>query len=333
MRHLSLIVALCLPFGMPGAQPAPPEAAPPSAVTTGFMHAIHATNSVETTLAFYTALFGLEAEVRPFENPGVALLTDSPGATLRIAMLRFPGHGFNFELTEFMNVARTPTRPSIVDPGAPHMKIFVRDLLPVLEAADRLGAEVVTRSSSPVHVNTAQGTVEAIFLRDPDGYHVEAIELPDAPPGESNVVGSIMGLTVANLDEALAFWNGALGFALEADADYSRDAAVLDLYGIKGNIVYRTARGVVPGSNARIELIEFRDVPRTPFDLRVPDPGAAGLAIRVAGIEALVPKLAASGVRVVSKDGKLVEWNATLRNVFVKDPNGFNLELVGETGK
>jgi hypothetical protein len=32
----------------------------------------------------------------------------------------------------------------------------------------------------------------------------------------------------------------------------------------------------------------------------------------------------------VSKDGELVNWSPTLRNVFVKDPNGLNIELVGE---
>jgi hypothetical protein len=34
-------------------------------------------------------------------------------------------------------------------------------------------------------------------------------------------------------------------------------------------------------------------------------------------------------VQVLSKDGALVEWDARTRNVFVKDPDGLNLELVG----
>ena len=37
----------------------------------------------------------------------------------------------------------------------------------------------------------------------------------------------------------------------------------------------------------------------------------------------------ANGGRVLSKDEALVEWSETVRNVFVKDPNGLNLELVG----
>jgi catechol 2,3-dioxygenase-like lactoylglutathione lyase family enzyme len=324
-----LLVSFCA-----GAQPAT-AAAPPSAATIGFMHAIHATNNVETTLAFYTETFGVRADVRPFENPAVAILTDSPGAKLRIAMLQFPGHGFDFELTEFGNVPRTPARPSIVDPGGPHMKILVRDFRPVLAALDKVGATIVTRSTKPVRVKTPQlGTVDAIFFRDPDGYLVEAVQVsPQEGAKDGNVVGSIMGLTVADLDASLAFWHGQLGFDIERDGAYSKDAAMLDLFGVKGNIEFRTAHGVVPGSNARIELVEFRGVPRKPFDLRVPDPGASGMAIRVAAIDQLLPRLDAAGVRIVSKDRKLVEWSETLRNVFVKDPNGLNIELVGDAPK
>ena len=325
-----------------GAQTAPPAAptvgpaaAPPSAATVGFMHAIHATNNVETTLAFYTEVFGVKAEVRPFENPAVPILTDSPGVKLRVAMLRFPGHGFNFELTEFTNVPRTPAQPAVVDPGAPHMKVLVRDLKPVLAGLDKVHATIVTRSTKPVRVKTAQlGAVDAIMFRDPDGYLVEAVQAapPEGAP-EGNVVGSAMGLSVADLDKSLAFWHGQLGFDLERDGAYSKDAALLDLFGVKGNIEFRTAHGVVPGSNARIEVIEFRGVPSKPFDLRVPDPGASGMCIRVAAIDQLLPKLAAGGVRVVSKDRKLVEWSPTIRNVFVKDPNGLNIELVGDAPK
>ena len=53
----------------PAQSPAPPAApatAPVKGATTGFMHAIHATNNVETTLAFYREVFGLDAKVTPF---------------------------------------------------------------------------------------------------------------------------------------------------------------------------------------------------------------------------------------------------------------------------
>src|SRR5262245_64809234 len=71
----------------------------------GLMHAIHSTNDVEKTLAFYQAVFGLAGQVRPFQSSGPQILTDSPGATLRVAMTQLKG-GFNFELTEFGNIKR-----------------------------------------------------------------------------------------------------------------------------------------------------------------------------------------------------------------------------------
>jgi hypothetical protein len=70
-------------------------------------------------------------------------------------------------------------------------------------------------------------------------------------------------------------------------------------------------------------------VSRKPFDLRVTDAMACGMAIRIGHIRDVLAKIKASGGRVLSRNEELVEWSDTIRNVFVKDPNGFNLELVG----
>ena len=304
---------------------------PAGSGTVGFMHAIHATNVVEQTLAFYTDVFGLSGQVQPFANEAVPILTDSPGVRLKVSMLRIPGDGFNFELTEFSNVARTPAQPQIWDPGAPHMKILVRDLEPVLAAVRKLGAPVLTTSRAPVAVSTPIGNVKAIMFRDPDGYIVEAVQAQapaDAPP-TGNVVGAIMGLTVEDMDTAMRFWHGLLGFELTGDRAFSTDPAILDLMGVPKGGSFRSVFGVVPGSKARIAMIEFKGVPRKPFSLRVPDPGASGMAIRVAAIGDLLARMKASGVRVISRNGELVNWSPTLRNVFVKDPGGLNIELVG----
>jgi catechol 2,3-dioxygenase-like lactoylglutathione lyase family enzyme len=311
-----------------------PAAAPPSAVTIGFMHAIHATNEVEKTLAFYRDVFGVSAQVRDFANQAVPILTNSPGVTLKVSMLNLPGQGFNFELTQFSNVERHAAQPQIWDPGAPHMKFLVRDLDPVVAAVKRAGTPILTKSGAPVALKRPDGEVKAVYFRDPDGYIVEAIQVPapaDAPPG--NVLGAIMGLTVRDLDESLKFWQEQLGWTFTGDKAFARDPAMLDLMGLPAGSEYRTLSGVVPGSRARMQITEFKGMARKPFDLRVPDPGASGMAIRVANIENLLPKLKQEGVRVVSKDGELVLWSATLRNVFVKDPNGLNIELVGEPSK
>ena len=313
---------------------APAPAAPPApagSATVGFMHAIHATNVVEKTLAFYTEVFGVMGQVRPFANEAVPILTDSPGVSLKVSMLTLPGQGFNFELTEFSNVTRTPAQPQIWDPGAPHMKILVRDLEPVMAAVKKLNAPILTTSRVPVAVSTPIGNVKAIMFRDPDGYIVEAVQAqapPDAP-ATGNVVGAIMGLTVEDMDTAMKFWHDLLGFELAGDKKFLTDPAILDLMGAPKGASFRAVFGVVPGSKARIAMIEFKGVPRKPFSLRVPDPGASGMAIRVAAIGDLLARMKASGVRVISRNGELVNWSPTVRNVFVKDPGGLNIELVG----
>ena len=305
--------------------------APTGVATVGFMHAIHATNVVEKTLAFYTEVFGVAGQVRPFANEAVPILTDSPGVSLKVSMLTLPGQGFNFELTEFSNVTRTPAQAQIWDPGAPHMKILVRDLEPVVAAIRKLNAPVLTTSRAPVGVTTPLGNVKAIMFRDPDGYIVEAVQapVPTGAPASGNVVGAIMGLTVEDMDAAMKFWNGLLGFDLSGDKAFSTDPGILDLMGIPKGGSFRSVFGVVPGSQARIAMIEFKGMPRKPFSLRVPDPGASGMAIRVAEIGELLARMKANGVRVLSKNAELVNWSPTIRNVFVKDPGGLNIELVG----
>lgn len=308
-----------------------PAPAPTGVATVGFMHAIHATNVVEKTLAFYTEVFGLSGQVQPFANEKVPILTDSPGVSLKVSMLRIPGEGFNFELTEFSNVARTPAQPQIWDPGAPHMKILVRDIEPVVAAIRRLNAPILTTSRALVALSTPLGNAQAIVFRDPDGYIVEAVQAPvpaDAP-ATGNVVGAIMGLTVEDMDTAMRFWRDLLGFDLAGDRTFLTDPAMLDLFGLPKGSSFRSVLGVVPGSKARISMIEFKGMTRKPFSLRVPDPGASGMAIRVADIADLLARMKANGVRVISKNGELVYWSPTLRNVFVKDPGGLNIELVG----
>ena len=296
----------------------------------GLMHAIHSTNDVDKTLAFYQAVFGLAGQVRPFQSTGPQILTNSPGATLRVAMTQLKG-GFNFELTEFGNVERQLNKqPDIADPGAPMMKIVVRDIDAVVAAAKKVNAPIVTKGAAPVMVPTSLGNARAIIMRDPDGYFVQAIQgTPAADSPEGVVLGAIMGLTVRDMDETLKYWNGLLGLELEGDKKFSNDAAMLDLLGLPHSASYRMAGGLISGSKARIEMIEIKGVPRKDFDLRVTDANASGMALRIGHIRELLAKHKAAGGRVLSRNGELVEWSDTIRNVFVKDPNGLNLELVG----
>ncbi|HXD73038.1 MAG TPA: VOC family protein [Vicinamibacterales bacterium] len=327
----------------------------------GLMHAIHSTNDVEKTLVFYQQVFALNGQVRGFDPKGPRILTNSPTASLRVAMMNLTGHtgpsAMNFELTQFGDLPRQENkRPDIRDPGAPMMKWLVRDLDTVVANVKRVGAPIVTRGGAPVTVMTPIGSAKAIIVRDPDGYFIEAIQAtpaiiaatdaeptpgrgrgrgpdanaaPAAPPPPSQVVGEVIGLTVRDMSETLKYWNGVLGMDMPQPTKWEKDQAMLDLLGLPKGAEYRLSSGVVSGSPAKIEFMEVKGISRKPFDLRVTDAMACGAAIRVGHIRDVLAKIKASGGRVMSKDEALVDWSDTIRNVFVKDPNGMNLELVG----
>jgi catechol 2,3-dioxygenase-like lactoylglutathione lyase family enzyme len=318
----------------------------------GLMHAIHSVNDVEKTLAFYQNVFALNGQISNFDPKGPRVLTNSPTATLRYAMTSLPG-AFNFELTQFGDLDRQMNkRPDIQDSGAPMMKILVRDLEAVVADAKKANAPIVTKGGAPVTAPTPIGTAKAIIMRDPDGYFIEAIQAtpaiiaaapapaagrgrgaaapaPATPPAPSQIVGAVMGVTVRDMDESLKFWNGVLAMEMPQPTPFASDPAMLDLMGLPNGASYRISSGLIPGSQARIEFIEIKGVPRKDFDLRVTDPMACGMALRIGHIRDLLVKIKANNGRVMSKDQALVEWSDTVRNVFVKDPNGLNLELVG----
>jgi catechol 2,3-dioxygenase-like lactoylglutathione lyase family enzyme len=325
----------------------------------GLMHAIHSTNDVEKTLAFYQSVFALNGQVRGFDPKGPRILTNSPTASLRVAMTNLTGRtgpsAMNFELTQFGDLERQMNKqPDVQDPGAPMMKWLVRDLDAVVANAKKANAPIVTKGGAPVTALTPIGSARAIVMRDPDGYFIEAIQAtpaivaatdaeplpgrgrgananaaPATPPPPGQVVAAIIGLTVRDMDQTLKYWNGVLGMEMPTPTKWEKDQATLDLMGLPKGAEYRISSGVISGSTAKIEFMEVKGVPRKPFDLRVTDAMACGMAIRIGHIRDVLAKIKSSGGRVLSKDEALVEWSDTIRNVFVKDPNGLNLELVG----
>ena len=351
MRILSVIaVSLLLCCSLVSAQ-APSQNPTNKTGVIGLMHAIHSVNDIEKTLAFYRDVFALSGRASDFDPKGPRILTNSPTATLRYAMTSLRG-AFSFELTQFGDLDRQMNKqPDIQDPGAPMMKILVRDLDAVVASAKKANAPIVTRGGAPIMAPTPIGNARAIIMRDPDGYFIEAIQATAAdiaatdklpqPAGRgaivnanvtatpSPIVGAILGATVDDMDKTLGFWNGVLGMEMPKAGPFSNDPAVLNLMGLPSGVLYRISSGVISGSTARIEFIEIKGVPRKPFDLRPTDAMACGMALRVGHIRDVLAKIKASGGRVLSKDQELVEWNETTRNVFVKDPNGLNLELVG----
>jgi catechol 2,3-dioxygenase-like lactoylglutathione lyase family enzyme len=326
MRFLSAILLAGVAFAQIG--PAPNTGVP----TVGILNYIHAVSNLEPTLAFYHEVFGLDGEPRPFPNPGVPALTNSPGVSLRLAVLRLPNAGFGFELTQFSGVDRHPGTPKHTDPGAALIALRVKDMAPVLAAIKKLNSPIITTSGGPVTIETPNGKIRSMLIRDPDGYVIEVVESKPAEgvKADGNVFGASMGLTVADMESTVKFYHGLLGFDLKGNMEFSSNPAILDLTGAP-HAKNREMTAVVPGTKALIAFYEYQDIPRKPFHLRVPDPGAPAVALRVTDIEGLLKRMRAAGVKVSSARGELVQFSPTIRNIFVEDPNGLNIELFEST--
>ncbi len=310
--------------------PATPPVNPP---VVGILNYIHAVNNLDRTLAFYHDVFALDGDPRQFPNPGVPALTNSPGVTLRLATLRLPNAGFGFELTEFSAADRKPGQARRTDPGAASLILSVKDIDSIFAAIKKANAPIVTTSGAPVMIDPADASLRSVLIRDPDGYLVQVIQIPPAseePAVPGNVHSVAMGLTVGDVETNRKFYRDLLGFDLSHRMDFSTNPAILDLNGApKAKFIVMS--GDVPGTKANMEFYEFQDVPRTPFHLRVTDPGAPALCLRVKDLDGLLVRLRAAGTPVTSLNGAVVQFSPTIRNIFVTDPNGLNIELYEQT--
>jgi catechol 2,3-dioxygenase-like lactoylglutathione lyase family enzyme len=129
----------------------------------------------------------------------------------------------------------------------------------------------------------------------------------------------------------LKFYNGMMGFDLRGDSEFSKDPSISRLIGAPEDVEFRRLSGVIPGTKARIEFIEFRGVPRSKFHLRVRDPGAPAMAIQVTNLDGMLAEMRAAGVNVISAKGEVVQFGPGVRNIFVEDPSGVNVELFERT--
>jgi catechol 2,3-dioxygenase-like lactoylglutathione lyase family enzyme len=290
-------------------------------------HAIHAVGNLDTTLAFYTDVFGLNGKPQDFPNPAVPLLTNAPGVTLRMSMLALPGK-MRFELTDFKGLERKPAQAKYTDPGAASIVFHVRDIDTALANARKANAPIVTTGGVPVEITTAAGKARSIILRDPDGFFVQLIQdAPAAGAPEGNVHRVSLAYTMDSAETTEKFYSGMMGVELSAPSAFSKDPALLQLYGAPAGTEFRKLSGLLPGPPAPVEFTEFRGIPRSKFHLRVRDPGAPAMAIQVTNLVGMVEQMKAAGTNLISVNRQLVDFGNGVHNIFVEDPNGMNIEL------
>ncbi len=319
---VALVGAHAFASGSPQASAPAPEG--PLRIVS-LLHFIHATDTVEKTLTFYHDVFGLDMTTpRVNTNPGVALLNNHPGLGLRAVRPKLGDEAF-MEITEFSNVEKHGASGRATDPGAVELILPVRDLDAVVAAARKDNVPIVTRSGAPVTIATAAGNERAIILRDPDGFLVRAVQAPATLPTQIQP-GVSMALAVKSLDDTTAYYRDVVATNLSGNGSFVHDEAMADLFGAPANSQYREKSFTFPGSKAtRMEFYEWKGLPRAPFRLHVPDPGASGWVARVTDMDAVMKAANAHHAPKVTPEP--IWFNKTTYDIFIQDPDGLNLEL------
>src|SRR5438093_12148721 len=134
------------------------------------------------------------------------------------------------------------------------------------------------------------------------------------------------GITVANLDRSLAFWQGVLGFELSHRPHHTGDLAS-EVTGVPGAEI---SIAVLKGYGHKIELLEYTaPADRKRVNIRPCDIGSLHVAFTVEDLDAVLSTVAASGWRAVGKPQTLKSGpNAGKRVVYVRDPDGTTIEFM-----
>jgi catechol 2,3-dioxygenase-like lactoylglutathione lyase family enzyme len=330
------------------AQPADDQSAvAPVPAARGLYNWVHTTADAERAFGFYRDVLGVALarspflpaaadappeRIRPVAEAGsdalVWDLTNTHGSRFRTVFMRAANTPFGLELSEFFDIPRGTRPANPWDPGASKLIFAVRDLESVMAALAARAAPVVTLGGGPVE--TPAGG-RAVLVRDPDGYLVElyqasARDISRAASGP--IINTSIGITVADQREALAFYEGLLGF--EARETRRAGASELRLNGLADGELTQISTSI-PGTAVTVVISAFTlpadAPPAQPFRWKIQDVGAPQFQLEVTGLDALLERTTAAGYGFLSVGGKPIQ-RPFGRFVFAIDPDGVLVEYV-----
>ena len=310
---------------------------------------------VERIMHFYHDLIGLELrgtrdQPRPFfMNRGlqevaelVQGVPDPHVQASRVSLLPIPGTAAapgGPEMTiEAIEIKGIPTRrfnPPLTDPGASYLKLTVTDLDKTLALLKDERYPVITVGGNPVELSGwpgIEGKIRAVFVRDPDGYPVELMEVTPAPPTTaspgSKVLGARVAVVVDNLEKTARLYQSLVGpdFKFWLNPSLMGDKTYEDLTGIRGQ--FQLAEAMVPGSPVVMELIEYKNHNKRFQRPHFQDPGSAHFLFMSKDDDVMIGRVKSANLHTTSTSNAPVFIAPTTRMFFVTDPQGFWLEFM-----
>ncbi len=332
----------------------PPTGVAPAADVIRAGHLGREIGDSQEMIHFYTDLIGLgligpRDAVRPFKvsHPlaEFAELGEDANAydsVSRVALLPIPGTAatasgtqMTIEAIEIKGIKSRHYSPSLSDPGASYLKLIVSDLEKTLAALKSERVPVITAGGEPVEQSEwpgVSGKIRAVFVRDPDGYPVELMQITPHPSTatapDSRVLGARVVLVVDNLEATCRMVQGLVGpeFKLWASPGLVGDGAYEKLTHTRGR--FRLAQALVPGSPVVMEFVEYEKHARHFTRGHIQDPGTAHFLFMAKDVDLIMPRVKAAGLHTLSRSNAPVFIGPTTRSFFVPDPEGFWLEFM-----
>jgi catechol 2,3-dioxygenase-like lactoylglutathione lyase family enzyme len=282
-----------------------------------FQHVTVSVSDVEKSLAFYRDLLGFPVLGRLYYNNDVGLVID------------FLDIGNN-AILEIFSFSKAQVKPSEFIPndlqlGLRHMAFKVDNTDAIAERLKQAGIEFTLEPLD------ATGGVRIAFFKDPDGtlievvqgelqYHKQGQQPLPTPPAKSAPNGSQLSydhttITVSDIDKALAFYQGILGFPVLGQLEFKDERGFLITY--------------LQAGNAVIELFSFAKP--VIYHTWNPDETVLGLkhlGLLVDDVDAVAQRLVDAGVRIIYPPNDAL---GDVKTCFFADPDGNALELIDGT--
>lgn len=145
-----------------------------------------------------------------------------------------------------------------------------------------------------------------------------------AHDGPHSVSISIPHLMVEDLDAALAFYNGVLGFELTRPLSEPMPNQMAG----DGEGKMRVMIVEAPSIGTRFELVEWSNIPTNPQQLSIYDPGAFMMAVAVPDIEMMLDGARSLGLEILTEGGEYIVRGGVDKYAMVRDADGYTVELV-----
>jgi catechol 2,3-dioxygenase-like lactoylglutathione lyase family enzyme len=334
---------------------APPTAPVPSGDVLRAGHLGREIADAEDISHFYHDLIGLEIrgtrdQPRPFsQHHGLQEFVDigqgvpNPYDSMsRVVLLPIPGTAaspgateMTIEAIEIRGIKSAPFHIALSDPGSSYLTLIVRDLDKTLGLLKDERYPVMTVGGNPVELASWPGLIgkiRAVFVRDPDGYPVQLVELDPAPattaPADARVLGARVTIVVNDLEKTCRLYQSLVGpdFKFWVSPSLVGDSTYDQLTGTPGQ--FRMAQAMVPGSPVVMQFVEYKNHNRHPKLQYIQDPGTAHFLFFSKNDDVEIQRVHAAGIHTLSKSDVPVFIGPTTRSFFIRDPQSFLLEFM-----